>query len=280
MAGPDGDLQLVFNGEIYNYLELRSELPDYPYRSRTDSEVILAAYRAWGEGCVERFVGMFAFALWDAQRGVLFCARDRLGIKPFHWTWHRRSFVFASEVKGILAAGVPVRPDEKSWATYLTHGLYDHSDRTFFEGIRSLPPGHVLTLDVGAMLALGDDLGPLTIAPFWDLPSRTLEVTELSDGDAEDAFMAALQDAVRLRLRSDVPLGVNLSGGLDSASLMATVDELVGGTEALQTFTASFDDPRYDEADFAAAVPHRHPWTRHLERLSPSDVWTLAAEMT
>ena len=131
MAGPDGDLQLVFNGEIYNYVELRSELSDYPYRSRTDSEVILAAYRAWGEGCVERFVGMFSFALWDAQRGVIFCARDRLGIKPFHWTWHGRSFVFASEIKGILAAGVPVRPDKKSWATYLAHGLYDHSDRTF-----------------------------------------------------------------------------------------------------------------------------------------------------
>ena len=130
------------------------------------------------------------------------------------------------------------------------------------------------------MIAIRDDHRHLTIAPFWDLPSRTLELTELSDRDAEEAFMGAFQDAVRLRLRSDVPLGVNLSGGLDSASLMATVDELVGGTEALQTFTASFDDPRYDEADFAAAVPHRHPWTRHLERLSPSDVWSLAAEMT
>lgn len=280
MASPDGDLQLVFNGEIYNYLELRSELPDYPYRSRTDSEVILAAYRAWGEDCVERFVGMFAFALWDAQRGVLFCARDRLGIKPFHWTWHQGTFVFASEIKGILAAGVPVRPDEESWATYLVHGLYDHSDSTFFDGIRSLPPAHTMTVDVSDLLAVDSNPESVRIAPYWDLPASTLDVTELSDSDAEDAFMGAFQDAVRLRLRSDVPLGVNLSGGLDSASLMTTVDELVEGTEALQTFTASFDDALYDEADFAAAVPHRHPWTRHLERLSPSDVWTLAAEMT
>ena len=115
---------------------------------------------------------------------------------------------------------------------------------------------------------------------FWELPTRTLEVTELSDADAEDAFMAAFQDAVRLRLRSDVPLGVNLSGGLDSASLMATVGGLVAGSEALQTFTASFADPRYDEADFAAAVPHRHPWARHVQRLSPDQVWPLAADMT
>ncbi len=295
MASPEGDLQLTFNGEIYNYLELSAELRDYPYRTRTDSEVILAAYRAWGERCVERFVGMFAFALWDARRSVLFCARDRLGIKPFHWTWHRRSFVFASEIKGILAAGVPAQPDETSWATYLTHGLYDHSERTFFEGIRSLSPGHALSLNVGAMAALEGDLepeepwgvrsgssdqGPLVIRPFWDLPSLTRDIVPMSDGEAEDAFLAAFQEAVRLRLRSDVPLGVNLSGGLDSASLMTMVDGLVAGDEALQTFTASFDDPRYDEADFAAAVPHRHPWARHVQRLSPGDVWPLAAEMT
>ena len=294
MASPEGDLQLVFNGEIYNYVELRAELRDYPYRTRTDSEVILAAYRAWGDGCVERFVGMFAFAVWDARRSVLFCARDRLGIKPFHWSWHRRSFVFASEIKGILAAGVPAQPDETSWATYLTHGLYDHSDRTFFEGVRSLPPGHTLSLDVGAMTALGDlepeepwgvragssDQGPLVIRPFWDLPSLTRDIVPMSDGEAEEAFLAAFEEAVRLRLRSDVPLGVNLSGGLDSASLMTMVDGLVAGDEALQTFTASFDDPRYDEADFAAAVPHRHPWARHVQRISPGDVWPLAAEMT
>ena len=273
MASADGALQLVFNGEIYNYLELKDELRDYPYRSRTDSEVILAAYRAWGEACVERFVGMFAFALWDARRGVLFCARDRLGIKPFHWTRHAGSFLFASEIKGILAVGVPVRPDDETWAAYLVHGVYDHSERTFFDGIHALPPGHALTLNVGR------DESPL-VRPFWELPSLTLEPSNLSDADAEEAFLAALEDAVRLRLRSDVPLGVNLSGGLDSASLMAMVDSVAEGTEALETFTSSFDDPRYDEAEFAAAVPHRHPWTRHVERLAPAAVWRLASEMT
>lgn len=299
MASPEQDLRLTFNGEIYNYLELRAELRDYPWRTRTDSEVILAAYRAWGERCVERFVGMFAFALWDASRRVLFCARDRLGIKPFHWAWHDGGFLFASEVKAVLAAGVPARPDDKAWGEYLLYGVYDHGDRTFFEGIRSLPPGHRLTVDVGAMAELGDDLEPeepwgagaeggadvasggrVRIAPYWDLPALTREPLDLTDAEAEDAFVAALEESVRLRLRSDVPLGVNLSGGLDSASLMSVVDGAVAGTEALETFTASFDDPRYDEADFAAAVPRRHPWTRRVERLAPADVWRLAAEMT
>ena len=218
-----------------------------------------------------------------------------MGIKPFHWAWHQGSFAFASEIKGLLAAGVRARPDEHTWATYLVHGLYDHSERTFFEGVRSLPPGHVLTLDVGAWEALGNDLEPEepwggdppgpggarpAVWPFWDLPSRTRSTAAMSGDHAEEAFLAAFEDVVRLRLRSDVPLGVNLSGGLDSASLMATVDGLVAGSEPLQTFTASFDDPRYDEADFAAAVPHRHPWTRHVQRLAPDDVWRIAADMT
>jgi len=97
MASADGRRVITFNGEVYNYLELRRELADYPYRSRTDTEVILAAYARWGEACVDRFVGMFAFALWDAERGVVFCARDRLGIKPFHWTWRGGDFLFSSE---------------------------------------------------------------------------------------------------------------------------------------------------------------------------------------
>ena len=288
MGSADGELHLVFNGEIYNYLELRAELADYPYRSRSDSEVILAAYRAWGERCVERFIGMFAFALWDARRGVLFCARDRLGIKPFHWSWHEGTFAFASEIKGLLAAGVPARPDEESWATYLVHGIYDHSERTFFEGIRVLPPGHALTLACADAAEAERAAAALTeprwcaprIRPYWELPALTRDAAELSDAEAEEALLAAFRDAVRLRLRADVPLGVNLSGGLDSAALMTTVDDVSEGSGALQTFTAAYDDPRYDEVEFAAAVPHRHGWTRHVERVAAADVWRLAVELT
>ncbi len=275
MLAPEGDLALVFNGEVYNYRELRSELDGWDFRSGTDTEVVLAAYRAWGEACVERFVGMFAFAMWDAKREVLFCARDRLGIKPLHWARGGGSVALASEVKALLAAGVPCRPDADTWATYLAHGVYDHSDATFFEGVRALAPGHVMTVRPrpGAE-------PEVTMRAYWDLPALTRDVEELSDADAEARLLERLDDAVRLRLRSDVPLGVNLSGGLDSASLMASVDRAAPGSGALETFTAAFDDARYDESEFAAAVPHRHPWTRHVERLRPGDVWALATAMT
>lgn len=279
MASADGRHVLTFNGEVYNYLELRSELADYPYRSRTDTEVILAAYARWGEACVDRFVGMFAFALWDTDRGVLFCARDRLGIKPFHYAGYGGDFVFASEVKGILAAGVPSRPDELTWAAYLAHGVYDHGEATFFQGVKALPGGSTLTVrmgDDGAFGVAAVDATSLRPQAFWDLGALTRDVADLSDREAEEGFLERFDDAVRLRLRSDVPLGVNLSGGLDSASLVLTVDAVSDEAGALQTFTAAYGDPRYDETDFAGRVPRRREWLRHVQRLAPTDVWPLA----
>ncbi|MBW3536083.1 MAG: asparagine synthase (glutamine-hydrolyzing), partial [Gemmatimonadetes bacterium] len=275
MASADGGLLLVFNGEIYNYRELRAELGDYPYRTETDSEVILAAYRAWGGACVERFIGMFAFALWDVAEGALFCARDRLGIKPFHWARVEGSLAFASEIKALLAAGVPSSPDMDTWATYLAHGVYDHGEATFFEGVRALPPGHVMTVRP----RFGQE-PEVSQRPFWDLPALTRDLEDMPDAEAEARLLELMDDAVRLRLRSDVPLGVNLSGGLDSASLMVTVDRQAPGEGVLEAFTAAFDDPRYDETEFAEAVPRRHPWTRRVERLRPADVWDVTTAMT
>ncbi|HSW29268.1 MAG TPA: asparagine synthase (glutamine-hydrolyzing) [Longimicrobiales bacterium] len=293
MVSADGRHVLTFNGEVYNYLELRRELAGYPYRSRTDTEVILAAYARWGEACVERFVGMFAFALWDVERGVLFCARDRLGIKPFHYAWHRGDFLFASEVKGILAAGVPARPDADTWAAYLAHGVYDHGEATFFEGVKALPGGCTLTVRMGrggSEGAASPSAASGIVAPvdatalrprvFWDLGALTQDVADLSDREAEEGFLERFDDAVRLRLRSDVPLGVNLSGGLDSASLVATVDAVSKEAGALQTFTAAYADPRYDETDFAGRVPRRREWTRHVQRLAVADVWPMAVHAT
>ncbi|NJD18104.1 MAG: asparagine synthase (glutamine-hydrolyzing), partial [Gemmatimonadetes bacterium] len=279
MVSADGRHVLTFNGEVYNYLELRRELADYPYRSRTDTEVILAAYARWGEACVGRFVGMFAFALWDAERGVLFCARDRLGIKPFHYALQGGDFLFASEVKGILAAGVPSRPDADAWATYLAHGVYDHGEATFFEGVKALPGGSTLTVRLAPERGSRDAASPCPRV-FWDLGALTRDMDELSDREAEDGFLERFQDAVRLRLRSDVPLGVNLSGGLDSASLVAMVDAVSEEAGALQTFTAAYDDARYDETEFAERVPRRRAWKRHVQRLGVGDVWPLAVRAT
>ena len=264
MANHDGTLWLTFNGEIYNYIELRAELNDYPYQSRTDTEVVLAAYERWGAACVERFNGQFAFAIWDVRRQSLFCARDRLGIKPFHYAWHQGCFLFASEIKALLAAGHPAVANTTTWATYLTHGYYDHSEATFFDGIRCLKPGCTLSVTRE---------GRLTQSSYWDLATVAAEPVHWSDDHAAEHLRALLHDAVRLRLRSDVPLGVNLSGGLDSASLMSTVDRLLQDEGEVQTFTASFADPRYDEQDFADTVPRLTEWTRHVQRLPDAAIW-------
>ena len=266
MSSHDERLWIVFNGEIYNYLELRDRLGDYPYQSHTDTEVILAAYERWGESCVEQFVGMFAFAIWDTRKQSLFCARDRLGIKPFHYAWHDGCFIFASEIKAILAAGYPPAPNLKTWGVYLTHGYFDHSEDTFFSGIQVLSPGHSLTLKGGKEIS----------RCYWDLPEKAATPLSLSDDEAADELMMLLEDAVRLRLRSDVPLGVNLSGGLDSASLLVTIDQLLEKEARLETFTASFDDERYDEQEWASEVPHRAHWVRRVERLDKADVWDMA----
>lgn len=263
MADPSGKRWLVFNGEIYNFVELRAQFPDYPFRSGTDSEVILAAYDRWGPACVEHFIGMFAFAIWDEAAGVLFCARDRLGIKPFNYAWVGGDFAFASEIKALLAAGLPAETDWSTWGDYLRHGIYDHDERTFFKGVTTLPPGHTLTLRNGTV----------SIAKYWDLaPAGKLE---LSDDEAMDALDALLTDAIRLRLRSDVPLGVNLSGGLDSTTLFSYVDASDAVSDDLNCFTAGFDDPVYDEAPFAAGIPRHKHWTQHVERLDAALAWEL-----
>lgn len=252
MAGADGTLHLVFNGEIYNYRELRQELSDYPYRSQTDTEVLLAAYARWGTDCLERLNGMFAFALWDARRQRVFCARDRMGIKPFYYTRVDGQLLFASEIKALLAAGCPARLDEQVLHDYLVRGLYEHSERTFFAGVRALRPGHFLLCDVDH----------LDERPYWRLAEKVEALGPVTDGDAPpdwpEALGALLDDAIRLRLRSDVTVGMHLSGGLDSSALLTTLDHLMPEGAHFRAFTATFGDPRYDEAIHADRV------ARHL----------------
>jgi asparagine synthase (glutamine-hydrolysing) len=264
MADASGKRWLAFNGEIYNFIELRAQFPDYPFRSGTDSEVILAAYDKWGPACVERFIGMFAFAIWDEGTGELFCARDRLGIKPFNYAWIDGDFAFASEVKALLAAGLRAEADWSTWGDYLRHGIYDHDARTFFKGVHTLPPGHTLALRDGSV----------TLRKYWDIHGEA-DKPGLSDDEAIERLDALLTDAIRLRLRSDVPLGVNLSGGLDSTTLFSYVDASDEVGEDLNCFTAGFDDPVYDEAPFAAGIPRRKHWTQHIERLAPHQTWEL-----
>ncbi|MBI5164235.1 MAG: asparagine synthase (glutamine-hydrolyzing) [Magnetospirillum sp.] len=244
MADASGRQWVVFNGEIYNHRELRAELAGYPFRSRSDTEVILAAYQRWGESCVEHFIGMFAFALWDGRTRTLFCARDRLGVKPFVFARDVGGrFLFASEVKALLAAGLPAEPDWSMWADYMVHGSYEHGERTFFAGVHQLPAGHL-------MVVAAD--GTIRQRRYWDVAERALAAgpLELDLATAGARVRELVEDSVRLRKRSDVPVAVSLSGGLDSSVVACTLARQEPETARI-AFTANHGDRRYDEDGFA-----------------------------
>ncbi len=269
MADASGKLQIIFNGEIYNFVELRERLGDYPFRTRSDTEVILAAYRRWGRRCVEHFNGMFAFALWDEETGELFCARDRLGVKPLFYASRNGQLLLASEVKALLAAGISPVPDMAAWARYLVHGAYEDQDGSFFSAVAALPPGH--------SMAVRPD-GSVRIERYWDLAERAGSALELSEPEAADQLDALLDDATRLRLRSDVPVALNLSGGIDSSAVAQAFLRQLASSGTVHIFSACFDDPRYDEDVYADKVMAGYQCARHRVRLSPSEVPAMAAE--
>ncbi len=252
---------IVYNGEVFNYVEIRAELTAAGHRFRTDSdtEVILKAYAQWGERCLDRFNGMWAFAIWDESRNRLFLARDRLGIKPLHYCVDAERILFASEMKSLFAAGVPRLPDTSLLDVYLTFG-YIPAPHCFFSGVRKLPPGHYLITD-----------GKRTdIHRYWDLPA-------ISEGDmrrdalaVQEEFAHLLEDAVRISMRSDVPFGAFLSGGLDSASVVTLMAEQT--RLPVETFTIGFDDPAFDERRLARLVSARVHTRHHEAVVSPDDL--------
>jgi asparagine synthase (glutamine-hydrolysing) len=272
MSDATGRYWLVFNGEIYNYLELRRELEsEVTFRTRTDTEVVLAAFAKWGAGCLDRLLGMFAFAIWDEREQSLFAARDRFGVKPFYY--HRSadgSLRFASEIKAIHAGGVARHANPRAWASYLADGLYEHSEETFWEGIYALPAGHLLNWRDGRLnLSCWYDLRDRGLA---EIDARPLEVVE-------EEYRSLLEESVRLRFRSDVPVGINLSGGLDSSTLLGLVQKVQGEESEVKAFTFVTGDPAYDELPWVRAMLERthHP---SIEcRLSAAEVPDLAEQV-
>jgi asparagine synthase (glutamine-hydrolysing) len=256
MTSPGGNLVITYNGEIYNYLELRAEMADYPFRSRSDTEVILAAYQRWGRSCLHRFIGMFAFVLWDAMEGRLWAVRDRFGVKPIYYHFDPAGRLsIASEIKALHATGVPAQPDRATWASYLSSGIYDHSEKTFWDGIRALPPGHELIWDPAS--------GIHQVEAWYDLAAVVRSAPDTRD-DAEvaDELLALLEESVRLRFRSDVPVGVCLSGGLDSSLLLGLIHRFQGADSAVEAFSFHCGDPAYDETPWIETLLNstRHPW--------------------
>jgi asparagine synthase (glutamine-hydrolysing) len=250
MSNEDNTLWLVYNGEIYNFVELRSELiqKGHSFKSKTDSEVILHAYEEWGTECLARFNGMWAFALWDEKQQQLFCARDRFGIKPFYYTEVAGSFLFASEIKALLAhPEVGKKPDDETLLTYLAWGVLDHSEKTMFDGILQLRPAHAM------VVKSGEKPEPYC---YWDVNVNPSIRSDVTDKDTAARFLALMRDAVRIHLRSDVAVGTCLSGGIDSSTLTVLINELIR-TESPEsvgarqkTFSAYFNDARFDESRY------------------------------
>lgn len=245
LENEDGTVWVTFNGCIYNYEDIARELRQLGHRFKThcDTEVIVHGYEQWGAKCVERFNGMFAFAVWDAKKRTLFCARDRVGVKPFYYVWDGSRLWFASEIKALLAAGaVAARCSDDGLRQYLTF-QYCLGETTLFEGVRRLEPGHTLTLVQG---------GEPKTARYWDI---AFEVNETHDEEHYvDHIRWLLQDSVRLRLRADVPLGAHLSGGLDSSAVVSLARMMLGNCP-IKTFTGAFrEGAAFDETGYAKIV--------------------------
>lgn len=257
MANEDGTVWIVFNGEIYNFQALRPDLVrrGHRFRSHTDTEVILHLYEEHGVGCLELLRGMFAFAIWDAPRRQLFLARDRLGKKPLCYQQDAEAFRFASEAKAILQdPAVGARPDPAGISQYLTYG-YVPSPGSAFHGMRKLPPAHYLVCRDGKV----------EVARYW----RLHRDRKLDRPEAEwcEEIRSHLEEAVRLRLISDVPLGAFLSGGIDSSAVVAMMSRV--SSVPVKTFSIGFEEPEYDELRYARLVAERFGTEHHESVIRP-----------
>jgi len=254
------DVGLVFNGEIYNYQELYPPLCDrgHVFRSKSDTEVIIHAFEEWGIDCVHKFNGMFACGIWDAKDQSLWVVRDRLGVKPIYYFWDNEVFIFSSEIKPILKSGF-VKPEmnETVLDAYFSVG-YVPGPETMFKNIKKVRPGHFLHLKDGRLIE----------KEYWDFAE--IEQIQLSDKQYEDKLEALLSDSISKRLISDVPLGVFLSGGLDSSAVVAKMSEMVKGS--INTFTVGYDMTRtFSEEPFADLVARKFKTKHHVFKLEPDD---------
>jgi asparagine synthase (glutamine-hydrolysing) len=251
MANESETVWIIYNGEIFNHADIRPDLEraGHRYTNRSDTETVVHAYEQYGPDCVGLFRGMFAFALWDSANRTLFCARDRLGIKPFYYYWDGRLFAFASEIKALLAhPAISTSFEDSLLSEYLGFG-YVSEERTLFRNIRKLMPGHHLRLD------LRNAEPNLEIKRYWDVPEpgeRRQKVTCRSDAEWIAETRRRLEETVRMRLMSDVPLGMFLSGGVDSSAIAALIKRMADGP--VKTFAVGYREEQFSELSYAAEV--------------------------
>lgn len=262
MASEDRRVWVTFNGEIYNFMEIRAELQaaGHRFQTRSDTEVILAAWRQWGEASVTRMRGMFAFAVWDADAETLFIARDRLGVKPLFYAWlDDGRLVFGSELKSLLLCpGIARDIDPLAIEEYFAYG-YVADPRTIYKQVLKLEPGHTLCLKRGA--------APAAPKPYWDI-HFSLDA-RISEADAAHEVVERIREAVNIRLVSEVPLGAFLSGGVDSSAVVAMMAGL--SETPVNTCSIAFDVGRFDESAYAAEIARRYATNHHVKQVSVDD---------
>lgn len=265
MHSADGTVCVVYNGEIYNFMQLAQELKElgYQFRTRCDTEVILYAWQEWGEACVTHFRGMFAFALYDKKQQCLFLARDRLGIKPLFFSIiDGRTLAFGSELKVLKAhPGLPRQLEPQAVEDYFTLG-YIPEPKTIYQGVYKLNPGHTMLLQRGKPVPAQKE--------YWDIPFTPVD--RGSEEELQAELFERLREAVEVRMVAEVPLGAFLSGGVDSSAVVAAMAQLQ--SEPVNTCAIGFDVPQYNETDFARQVALRYK-TNHFERVVESDDFDL-----
>ena len=265
MVDPTGRYAISFNGAIYNYLELKAELRHaYDFRTASDTEVLLAAYINFGKACLPKLRGMFSFAIWDRQEKTLFAARDRFGVKPFYYSLRRDACYFASEIKSLFQAGVPKRANADVWAQFFAYGHYGMPHESFWSGVQQLPGAHYLEWRAGRQTPV--------VTPWYDFATAVSKHGQRLDAaEVRETYLNLMQESIKLRFRADVPVGFNLSGGLDSSALLALVNQFADKAN-IQAYSFYTNHEAYDELPWVEAMlAHTHnPLTKVL--LSPEQV--------
>ncbi len=280
MSAGDDKCWIVFNGEIYNHRELRTELEGrgYAFGTRTDTEVLLQAYREWGEDCLGRLQGMYAFAIWDGASGRLFAARDRLGIKPFYYATPGGVFAFASEMKALLACpGLDATPDDDAVVGFLIHANCDYGERTLLRTVKALPPGHCLTVHAAT--------GQIDVRGYWQLTPQ--HANGVRDSARLEGLRTLLTSTMQSHLVSDVRAGSCLSGGIDSSTVVSLIgkiwreqpDQATALGDRFLTFTSCWKYPELDERTYADAVARAAGAESHLVFPSAKDFWETFPKM-
>lgn len=260
MHSNDGNLEIAFNGEIYNFQEVKKLLSGYAFKSGSDTEVILAAYQQWGKDCLQHFNGMFAFAIWDKAKQELFIARDRLGIKPVYYFRQDKTLLFSSEIRSLLQSGiVPRKINRKVIHEYFTYQTI-HAPETFINNVFMLMPGHYMTVNASG----------INIERYWHIVENT---DFSSSGKSYQEVCADINklffDAVNRRLISDVPFGAFLSGGIDSSAVVGAMSRI--HSQPVKTFTIAFDESDFSEAKFAKLIADKFKTDHHEFLLKPED---------